>query len=276
MKNELPKPLFRKGYMLNSVIFVLLFSIVFMAVYQPFSATAWISFVPERNLYITLLFYMVCLVAMFFSKQALFWVQNNFVFGRRTLAAWVLSEFVVIALIYAVFTSVFFGMSITPMLVLRISFSVALILAIPYAFVIIYAQYQSKREELELLKLQRHNRPSSEEQLVRLYDSNGVLKLSINEGAIYYVESQDNYVQIYYDLDDKLHSYMLRCRTQRLEEMLIGTSLVRCHRSYIVNLKRVKFFKNEHDHGTITLSHASAKPIPVSKSYYKVITELIA
>ena len=72
MKNELPKPLFRKGYMLNSVIFVLLFSIVFMAVYQPFSATAWISFVPERNLYITLLFYMVCLYGDLFPDAALF------------------------------------------------------------------------------------------------------------------------------------------------------------------------------------------------------------
>ena len=83
-------------------------------------------------------------------------------------------------------------------------------------------------------------------------------------------------MRIYYELDEKLVSYMLRCKTQTLEESLLGTSLMRCHRSYIVNTQKINCFKNGHERGKITLSHPAAKPIPVSKSYHKQLTELLA
>ena len=99
--------------------------------------------------------------------------------------------------------------------------------------------------------------------------------MSIDVESLYYVESQDNYVRIYYELEGKLVSYMLRCKTQTIEEMLAGTSLIRCHRSHIVNTNKVKLYKKEHDRAKIFLSHPSAKPIPVSKSYFRAGTELI-
>ena len=115
--------------------------------------------------------------------------------------------------------------------------------------------------------------PRSE--LLHLYDNNGILRMSIDNDTLYYVESQDNYVRIYYELEGRLVSYMLRCKTQRLEEMLAGTSMVRCHRSHLVNLQKIKLYTKEHDHATILLTHPSAKPIPVSKSYFRAITELV-
>ena len=273
---EIPKLMFRRGFMMRSIIFVLLFSLVFLAIYQPFSDTAWIDFLSAHNRLVTLLFYIVCVSVMIVSKQVMAWRQSHSAFSHRLFVVWMLAEFVSIGLIYTLFTALFFDTAITVSLVCRISASVAMILAIPYAFVYMYAQYQGKKEELELIMLQRQTRTHADEKLVHFYDSNGVLKISIDENAIYYVVSQDNYVQIYYELNGQLCSYMLRCRTQRLEEMLSDTSLVRCHRSYIVNIKKVQFYKNEHDHGTITLSHADARQIPVSKSYYKSVTSRIA
>ena len=82
-------------------------------------------------------------------------------------------------------------------------------------------------------------------------------------------------MRIYYELEGRLVSYMLRCKTQRIEEMLAGTALMRCHRSYIVNLQKIKCYKRFSDHATIYLSHASAKAIPVSKSYFKAVTERV-
>ena len=65
----------------------------------------------------------------------------------------------------------------------------------------------------------------------------------------------------------------MRCRTTRLEKQLEGTSLIRCHRSYIVNMDNVTQLKREGSRAFLVLSHPEARKIPVFQSYYKAITE---
>ena len=62
---------------------------------------------------------------------------------------------------------------------------------------------------------------------------------------------------------------MLRCRTSDIEKSLEGTSMVRCHRSYIVNIRKIQFVGEEHRMRYIKLDDESLKQIPVSKSYYE-------
>ena len=51
---EIPKFLLDKRYLLGSVAFVFTFSILFMAVYSPFSMTAWFNLEESGNLGISL------------------------------------------------------------------------------------------------------------------------------------------------------------------------------------------------------------------------------
>lgn len=69
---------------------------------------------------------------------------------------------------------------------------------------------------------------------------------------------------------------MLRCPTKTLEDNLAGTTMVRCHRSYIVNTTKIKLLKSGKSHSTIILKHPDIKPIPISKSYYERLMNLIA
>ena len=116
-----------------------------------------------------------------------------------------------------------------------------------------------KKEELNLVRLGMTVQDlPAENELLHLCDNNGIERMTIDAQAIYYVESQDNYVRIYYELEGRLVSYMLRCKTQRIEEMLAGTALMRCHRSYIVNLQKIKCYKRFSDHATIYLSHTES------------------
>ena len=114
---------------------------------------------------------------------------------------------------------------------------------------------------------------ASPAKIIHFYDYSGVLRLSVSADSIYYIASQDNYVEIRYELDGKLRNYLMRCRTTRLEKQLEGTSLIRCHRSYIVNVENVAIFKREGARAFLVLTHPDAKKIPVSKSYYKAIAE---
>lgn len=275
---EVPRFLLRKKYLLESVLFVALFSFVFMALYKPFSATAWFGFEPLPKFLWTLLFYLVASLLLLGSKYLfhLFHAKHNLT--MQTYLAWIGVEFVLIALLYVLFTSVFEGaeMMMTVGWVMRVVLCVSLILAIPYALITLYMSYREKNEELNLMKLNRtlENEPEGS-RLLHLYDNNGTLKMSVDAQTLYYIESQDNYVRVYYELEGKLVSYMLRCKTQRIEETLAGTTLVRCHRSHLVNTTKIKLYKKEHDHAKIFLTHPSAKPIPVSKSYFRAITELV-
>ncbi len=274
---EVPKFLLRKKYLLESVLFVALFSFLFMALYQPFSATAWFGVQPLSKFLLTLSFYLAAVSTLLISKYLMYRVWAVRTLTMPFYLGWIGGEFLAIAALYMLFSTAFDGgPAVNAAWVMRVFFCVSLILAIPYTMIWLYSAYRVKNEELNLMKLNRTTEKEPERsQLLHLYDNNDVMKMSVDEEALYYVESQDNYVRIYYELEGKLVSYMLRCKTQKLEAMLANTSLVRCHRSHIVNTHKIKLYKKEHDHATIFLTHPSAKPIPVSKSYFRSVTELV-
>ena len=107
--------------------------------------------------------------------------------------------------------------------------------------------------------------------MINLHDNNGTLRLTISEESLYYLESEDNYIKVNYKHNDKIATYMLRCRTKSVEESLQGTALRRCHRSYIVNINKIQFVGEEHRMHFITLDDDSIRRIPLSKSYYESV-----
>ena len=60
---------------------------------------------------------------------------------------------------------------------------------------------------------------------------------------------------------------MLRCRLKTVEESFRGSSLVRCHRKYIVNMDKVKVLRKEKDGYELDLDNDSIAPIPITKTY---------
>jgi DNA-binding LytR/AlgR family response regulator len=105
--------------------------------------------------------------------------------------------------------------------------------------------------------------------MVRFYDNGGTLRLTIDINALYYLESENNYINVHYKHNDKILSYLLRCKTSTVEKSLEGSSMVRCHRSYIINTGKIRFMGEEHRMHFVTLDDDSIKRIPVSKSYYQ-------
>lgn len=271
-----PKYLLQKTFLLGSVAFVVVFSFLFLFLYHPFSDTIWLGLDPKNNLVPTLLFYLVSILILVISKELmmLYQIRHTITVGRYIL--WLTGEFVLIATAYLMFASRYFNPEIllSAKLLLRTSYCVALILAIPYAIFTLIAANRDKAEEINALKMnQGADRPEPKSHVIDFYDYTGALKLSVASDDIFYIASQDNYVEIRYELDGKLLNYLMRCRTTRLEKQLEGTSLVRCHRSFIVNVDNVSLFKRENARVLLVLNHPDAKKIPVSKSYYKTIAE---
>lgn len=272
--NTVPKLMLQKRFLIQTVAFVALFSMLFMTLYQPFSNTTWFGFGSWKQAGVTVLFYLVAVPTLIMSKLLLSGLSTVHSITVKRFLLWHILEFVVIAIEYYLFTVCFkLGLSRElPQLLIRIPSCVALILAIPYSIVWFYAQYKAKKEELELFKV-THKRETMESahRLIQFRDSQGKHKMSLSEDSIFYIESQDNYVQIFYDLEGKLSSYLLRCSTQKIEEDLVDTSIVRCRRSFLVNTSKIARYGKEHGHLTVTLDHPSGKTITVTPAYYRAV-----
>lgn len=272
--NTVPKLMLQRRFLLQAVLFVSLFSILFMALYQPFSNTTWFGFGSMKQAGVTILFYMVAVPTLIMSKLLLSGLSSVHSITVKRFLFWHIAEFIVIATEYYIFTVSFkLGLSRElPQLLIRIPSCVALILAIPYTIVWFYAQYKAKKEELELFKI-THKRETieSDHRLIQFRDSQGKHKMTLSEDSIFYIESQDNYVQIFYNLEGKLSSYLLRSTTQKIEEDLEGTSIVRCRRSFLINTSKIVRYGKEKGHFTVTLDHPSGKTITVTPAYYRTI-----
>lgn len=279
---EIPKFLLKLDFMLKSIAFIVGFSVLFMIVYSPFSVTKWFDIFDSRRLSVSAGFYFAAIAFMVVSKIAMARINGRRSFSMAGYMLWLLAEIVVISLLYTLFTVFVVNGGEYVYGVVYITFRafccVAAILAIPYTILWLYAACKSKKEEYEVVSY--HSRLADggvdTSHLVRLCDNNGVVRLTVDIDALYYMESQDNYVKICYENDGALHYYMLRCRTKTLEEGLAATSMMRCHRSYIINTSKIKLLIPAKSKGTVVLRHPNAKPIPVSKSYYDRIMSFAA
>ena len=105
-------------------------------------------------------------------------------------------------------------------------------------------------------------------QKITLFDNNGSLKLSLSLENLYYIESDDNYIKVWYtDSKGDLKQYMLRCRLKTVEESFRGSALVRCNRKYIVNIRKVKVLRKESDGYVLDLDNEAIPTLPVTKTY---------
>ena len=61
--------------------------------------------------------------------------------------------------------------------------------------------------------------------------------------------------------------HSIRCRLKTIEESFRGSSLVRCHRKYIVNMDKVQSLRREKDGYELDLEDQSIPSIPITKTY---------
>jgi DNA-binding LytR/AlgR family response regulator len=145
-------------------------------------------------------------------------------------------------------------------------------LGIPYIIAALYFEVQDKNNTIRLMNYgnvitDAEPGPADLEKIT-LFGDDGLLKLSISLKNLYYIESDDNYIKVWYsDSNGDVKQYMLRCRLKTVEESFAGSPLVRCHRKYIVNLTRVLVLTREKDGYCLKLDLPSSEPIPISKTY---------
>lgn len=290
LNKKAPRYLLESRTLTGSVIFIVLFSILFMIIYGPYSSTSWLTLMFQeqessevysgfRMVMASVAFYLVGIAFLILSKVLLHQVHRRHPITNGQLMLWVGGEVVMESFIYTVFTELFVitDPNIFLSILGRSILVLAFILIVPYVICVLYATTRYQRLLLDRIGMNMVNdkTDNTDPKLIHLVDSTGKLKMSISIDSLYYVESQDNYVKIYYEADGKLCNYMLRSTTKAIENKF-GEYLIRCHRGYIVNKNKIKIFRNDRDGMYIKLTHDGIRQIPVSKSYSSNIQRVLA
>lgn len=274
MNKKLPKYLLGKFELLGTVTFSVLFAIVFFNIYLPFSQTAWFDLNDAKTFEITLAFFLASVLILSFSRVLMYKLKDKMDYSYLGYILWCAAEIVLICLLYTLITdkitmpgvekaSEVFGRSL-----LYCSIS----LAIPELIAAMYFAINDKNNTIRLLN---YDSVVTDEpidpvrmQKISLYDNSGALKFSVSPQNLFYIESDDNYIKAWYtDGKGELKQYMVRCRLKTIEETFRGSSLMRCHRKYIVNLKKVKVLRKESDGYYLELDNEAIPIIPITKTY---------
>ena len=280
--DQVPKYLLGKYQLIGTVTFTSLFSLVFLLISVPFSHNAWFQLPSGQDFAYTVTFLLMSLLVIIISKMMLYRRRNtNLAYYQYIL--WNLAEIVVISALYTFFTfeGANFGViDLAESSVDRIFYSAIVYtfvsLGIPYLVAAMYFALEDKDNTIRMMNFSDVVTDLSllphEEQRITLFDNNGALKFSIGLESLYFIESDDNYVKVWYmDSTGSMRQYMLRCRLKTIEESFSGSDLMRCHRKYMVNMNKAKVLRGERDGYVIDLDIDSVDPIPVSKTYEQAV-----
>jgi DNA-binding LytR/AlgR family response regulator len=148
----------------------------------------------------------------------------------------------------------------------------SMILLLPYAILWLYFSWQDKNNLLKKMAIEDQNPENHRKNVIAFPDEKGEQKITIMLENLLYIESSDNYVTIHYLNKSKLSHFLIRNTLKWMDENLTKNSqLVRCHRSYIVNLDNVKVLRKNKGGIFMELDVVNTPDIPVSNSYYEQV-----
>ena len=275
INEKIPGYLLGKYQLIGTVTFSVLFAVVFLNIYIPFSDTAWFGLGDSVMFLLTIVFTGAAIMTLIMSRLLMYRSKRLFEMTYAGYTLWCILEIVFICGFYTWLTvditapvdeSVWkiFGRSLL---------YGTIALGVPYLISGMYFAIIDKNNTIRLMNYENvvtdePVRPDTQMQKITLFDNSGALKLSLSPENLYYIESDDNYIKVWYtDSKGELKQYMLRCRLKTVEESFKGSGLVRCNRKYIVNIHKVNTLRKESEGYFLDLANESIPPLPVTKTY---------
>lgn len=275
--------------------FVLIFALIFIAIYNPLEISAWMQAAGtagKKFVYSSIaVLGGIAIISLSRFGMNRFHKKHPLTFVEY--ASWLLGELIIIAIAYTILVKFPLADSRTFIEIFRSAIlNILLILAIPYLVYYLYLALKLKNIKFnELLSEVHHgdtvsangqtnNESGTNEQkhdnLIRFYDNKGSLRLTILKDYVYYVESASNYVVIHYNKNNKAVECQIRTTLKQVEDMLLPYNFVRCHRSFLINTNNIKIIRKEKDGFYVDFDKEGLTDIPVSKTYASQVMKIFA
>lgn len=279
MNSKIPAFLTEKNNIVKLLIFTAVFCMVFINLYKPFGSSYWKEYTQTQFFLVSGLIVLSGVGIIALSRFIMYKSTRKNTLTYWQFMIWLLIEFTVISLTYSFITK--FGFKVGQDFIVLFSWVflyTVLILTIPYIVSWLYFALRDAEKVIQQMASEENfvDLGSEKNDLINFKDDKGVLKLSVALSNILYIESADNYVEIYYLKKGKVSHFMLRNTLKLIEELYGSSVIMRCHRSYMVNIKNVKVLRKDKDGLLLELDIDGVPDIPVSKSYTEKILEVFS
>lgn len=260
--------------LITEVLLTTVFFLLFLVIYNPlfghrYATEDYATYKTMQGLVIPIAS-AILLVVMALSRTAMYFVSRFRAISMWSYFFWLVVEVLITALFIDLFISLLFHEGYFEHLN-EVLFGVVMVVIYPYAFFWVLQLYHvsetnNRLYEEQIAELQQglnRNDPGA----IRFADEKGNVKLVVQAQYIYYIESAGNYVTIHYENRGKLTRFALRNTLKGIEQVCIANDLVRCHRSYFINLHKIKLLRKEGENIFAEMDNDDIDDIPVSKTY---------
>lgn len=282
LKDPLPRHLLESRQVWSTVLSTILFSLVFISVSIPFSDNAWFALDASQTFFYTVAFLVTASSVLVASRALMSLCRGLERFSLAAYYAWNFTEVTTVCLLYAFFT--YEGQRLGIIDPVRPGFWGFFFRALPYSAVCLSVPFAFRSLQTALgsgdntMRLMNYGNVVSDrpavpyaDKRITLFDNSGVLKFSISSDNLYFIESDDNYIKVWYtDSAGEMKQYMLRCRLKTVEDSFADSELVRCHRKYIVNIRKVSILKSQKGY-KVDFDNDSLDSVPISKTYEQAV-----
>lgn len=268
---RIPRFIYEKGNIIRLIILTAIFALVFINIYKPFSSLEWYPVSEFKFFVFSSLIILTGVLVVVISRIIMCYWGKRHTITYGQYGVWIVLEIFFMSLFYTIYT-----LSVNPEhewleMFKESAENTALVLLLPYAVIHLYFFYQDNKMRLQLLE-RGHKEDGLKQHVYSFYDEKNELRISIKRHNLLYLESADNYVNIWYMNKGKLTKFMLRNSLKAIEESMANTSVLRCHRSFIANFELVKVIRRQKDGIYLEFGIEHVPDIPISKTYNEKVT----
>jgi len=276
MNTKLPSYLYDKDNINRLILFTAIFALLFINIFQPFGSRVWYPDISDfKYFFFSSLIILMGMLVVVISRLLMLAFAKKHSISYLQYTLWILAEILSMSLFYSLFTK-FIPKENWNRDFIEIfhhsTVNTSMILLLPYAILWLYFSWRDKNSLLQKMTHEDQTPETQRKNLIAFPDEKGEVRITIMLENLLYIESADNYVTIHYLNKSKLSHFLIRNSLKWMDENLTKKSqLVRCHRSYIVNLDKVKVLRKNKGGIFMELDAIDTPDIPVSNSYYEQV-----
>ena len=277
----IPSFIYKKKNQITMVLFVPLFALAFILIYQPLDfnqldekVLPWLNISPNlKNHILSFGIVLIGMAVAAISRVIMTAYTKRRAISYQTYIIWVACEIVIMTLIYTIVSVITSDVEDPTSIFYNTLIKTILILLIPYVITYIYFIWQERVKELKTIRKRlEEDENILQKAYIQIFDEKGKMQLSVRREHLLVIESADNYVCVWYMNGEAIRKVMVRTTLKQVAEQLQESNILRCHRSYIINLDCVRVLRREKEGIFVEFGIEGLPDIPISKTYAENIT----
>ena len=274
---KIPDSYFKSGILACYILLIPMYAFFFLIGTKPFHLDTFMQVTQGQLAFRAAIMASIELVVVLISRLSMLLVRSKHQINYTTFIIWELMEGVAITMFCALFVWLLDKRTMLYVDLLPKMFLITCsILVFPYIIVALVSELKDKDNRIakNMVTIEKYasGQIGREDSTLPFLDEKKALKLAVTANAVLYIEAADNYVNICYLNNDKMVRFPLRNSMRSIEQICESNNIVRCHRSYYVNLRKIRAIQKGPEGLFAELTYTAAPHIPVSVTYSETVT----